>query len=242
MFPSSYGAGSKVQNDQGVAWSLHLETDHVLLADCSIELFRFPAPGHLASLPSLSYKYSCDLHNSGSLSHSWRVRAWKRGWQHSVQSEGPGAAPLEWSEVTRLDLQYRHTTKVQFQWKSRLIISWYSESPEGDPGYAAAQQLIWSPLHFLKVTLQMVHFRIADWENRIYLHEPGLLYQFQFPVCYGNGEKIAAVFTLKGGRRFTVSWKIATLTKNAETSSLPGGQMESWQRKWDLALQLRLRI
>lgn len=242
MFPSSYGAGSQVRNDQGVAWSLHLETDHVVVADCSIEVFRFPAPGHLASLPSLSYKYSCDLHNSGRKSHSWSVRAWKRGWQHSVQPEVPGAAPLEWSEVTRLDFQYRHTAGTQFQWNSRLIISWYSESAGEDPGYAAAQQLTWSPFNFLKVTLQMVHFRIIEWENRIYLHEPGLLYQFQFPVCYGHGEKIASVFTLKGGRHFTISWKIATLIKNAETSSLLVGQVVSWRRKWDLALQMRLRL
>lgn len=242
MFPSSYGAGGKVRNDQGLAWSLHLETDHFLVADCAIELFRFPAPGQQTSLPSLSYRYSCDLHNAGNQSHKWSVRAWKRGWQHPGKTGASGAAPLEWLEVTRLDLQYRYVAGTDFQWKSRLIVSWYSESLGEDPGYVTAQQFTWTPFPFLKATLQMVHFRIADWENRIYLHEPGLLYQFRFPVCYGHGEKIAAVFTMKGGPRFTFSWKIATLIKSAETSSSSYGRSDSWPRKWDLALQVRLRF
>ncbi|MGW8314151.1 MAG: hypothetical protein ACWGNV_01015 [Bacteroidales bacterium] len=242
MFPSSYGAGNKVENDQGASWAWHLEADRFVVADLFVELFRSPAPGPKISIPSISYRFGTELRNAGIHSYSWKIRAWKRGWQQTSLMEGSGTAPVKWSDVIRLDLQCGQIAGDILQWKSRLIISWYSRSPGKDAGYAAAQQLTWTPCSIFRATVQFVIFRVADWDNRIYLYEPGLYYHFQFPVCYGNGEKLTTVFTLKIRSHLTISWKMATLIKNSEASSASGDQMASLQRRWDLALQIRLQL
>lgn len=242
MFPSSYGAGSKMSNDQGVGWAWHLEAERIVVADLSIELFRFPDPVQRAPVPSHSYRIGAKFRNAGYGSLSWMVRAWKKGWQYTDKTDAAGPSPLKWAEVTRLDIQCRQSTGDQFQWVSRLIISWYSRSLDGNPGYASAQQFTWAPTDFFRTSVQLVHYRVGDWDNRIYLHEPGLYYHFQFPVCYGNGEKFAAVFTLKAGSRIALSWKIATQYKNAGGSSDSSDTEVLWQRKWDLALQVRLQL
>jgi len=242
MFPSSYGAGSKMSNDQGVGWIWHVEAERVVVADLSIELFRFPDPVQKASVPSHSYRIGANLSNVGKGSLSWRVRAWKKGWQYTAKTDAAGPSPMKWAEVTRLDLQCRQSAGDQFQWVSRLVISWYSRSPERNPGYACAQQFIWAPTALFRTSIQLLHYRVGDWDNRIYLHEPGLYYQFQFPVCYGTGEKIAAVFTLKAGSHLILSWKIATRYHNAEGTSGSTDADALWHRKWDLALQVRLQL
>jgi len=74
-----------------------------------------------------------------------------------------------------------------------------------------------------------VLFQVAEWENRIYLYEPGLYYSFSFPAFYGQGQKTTLLLTLKPLRRITLSAKISGVTNR----NIP---------HWESALQLRVNL
>ncbi|MCD4709782.1 MAG: hypothetical protein K8R52_02975, partial [Bacteroidales bacterium] len=116
-----------------------------------------------------------------------------------------------------------------FKWQTRLVISYYSQQLEEVPGFAAVQQVTLRTSWNLKATAQFVLFQVTDWENRIYLYEPGVYYSFSFPAYYGSGQKTTLLLTLKPVRRITFSVKISGITN-------------SGNQKWEAAIQLRLNL
>lgn len=240
MFPSAYAKGSRIRNDQGVAWTWNMEAGRLLVADLSVELFRLPAPGYLARIPGFSYRYGIHLRNAGTGEHRWSIRTWRKGWQQTANTGISGAPPTRWLQLTRLDLRYRHLQEQGWQFDSRLVLSWFSGTAPRSPDCAAAQQVSWAPSARFKATIQAVLFRVSRWENRIYLYEPGLYHHFDFPVCYGTGEKFAAVVSCRAGSRLTISGKLTARIKNPGGS--PSGPAVPLTRTYGLTLQARMRL
>jgi hypothetical protein len=110
-----------------------------------------------------------------------------------------------------------------------MVISRYSNQPDQHPGYAALQQITLGSSTYLKATVQFVLFRVADWENRIYLYEPGVYYSFNFPAYFGNGQKTTLLLIAKPTHRVRLSAKISGMTNRGI-------------KKWEAAFQLWLNL
>jgi hypothetical protein len=242
MYPSSYASGSHIENDQGIAISWHLEAGRFFLADLNVELFRYPAPGQLVRIPSSSYRLSCSIKNAGIRDYQWRLKISKKVWQITPVSLEPGPRPLIQQHVTRMDLQFKHSPAQGLQWQSRILLSWHSGQETSLPAYAAAQRISVMARHILRCTLQLVSFHVTEWENRIYLYEPGLYYSFNFPVCFGTGEKFSLVASLKAGRKITLSGKITLSTYHDRNTTGSGYDERDGNKKWDIGVQLRLNL
>lgn len=228
-YPSSYSSGSKIENEQGVAFHLHVETGKFVTAELTGELFRYPSPRYLTAVPSGGYRLDLSLHNPGKKLLQWRFRMVSKTWQTTPATETTKLRPLQDSRVTRIDGQLIYNFQDLFKWQTRLVISNYSQQLEQVPGYAAVQQITLCSSRNLKATVQFVLFRVTDWENRIYLYEPGVYYSFNFPAYYGDGQKTTLLLTLKPVQRITFSTKISGITN-------------SGNRKWEAAIQLRLNL
>ena len=238
--PSSYAYGSKTNNEMGVAMHLQLEPGQPFLVSFTGEVFHFPGPRFLCSVPSNSYKYGFTFQNSGAPEFKWRIRVTKKLWQTTPADNSIGLRSLKTKENTRCDLRliYDH----QVQWQSRLIITYGPDPRDSYPGYAVAQQITILAWQRLRTTLQFVVFEVPDWDHRIYLHEPGLYYDFSFPVCYGSGQKVVVTLKLKPFPVLTISGKLAlTSYKNRDTLG-SGNDLIPGNEKWMLALQLRLDL
>ena len=227
--PSSYGSGSSIKNDQGVAFYVHAETGKFVTAEMTGELFRYPSPRYLTGVPSTGSRLDLTLGNPVNNMIQWRLRVVSKSMQTTPHDENGGIRPLQDSRVTRLDGRLIYIQSDRFNWQSRLVISFYSHQQDRSPGYAALHQITLGSSGKLKTTLQIVLFQVADWENRIYLYEPGLYYSFNFPVFYGQGQKTTLLLTLKPIRRITLSAKISAVTNR----EIPF---------WESALQLRANL
>jgi hypothetical protein len=128
-----------------------------------------------------------------------------------------------------------------FQWQSRLVASFISES-RPVPGYAAIHQA-GAVLHdMLKCTVQFVVFNISRWDNRIYLYEPGLYHQFSFPSFYGKGQKITLVSALKPGKRIIFEGKFSMLTYHDRDQIGSGSEMVEGSRKFGTGFQIVVKL
>jgi len=269
MVPASYAAGSQLSNDRGVAVGWHLEAGSYFIADLKLERFRHAAPRYLSDVPSGSYKVSCTLKNSGLNDLQWKLKIYRKSWQTTMESEGPGIDPLTDRKVMRMEMQFeyipgrilnrqgdpfQHEGKIpatgrartnhraSLQWQSRLILSWVQGSPIQSPDYAVVQRISLSFPSTLRGSLQVAIFQVTTWENRIYIYEPGLLYSFNFPVCYGTGEKITGILSADAGRRITLSGKLTmTLYHDREFTGTGADRREGNQR-WEAGFQFRLKF
>ncbi len=238
--PSSYAYGSKTSNEMGVAMYLQLEPAQRFLFSFTGELFHFPGPRFLCAVPSSSYKYGFTFQNSGAPEFKWRIRVAKKSWQTTPDDNGMGLRSLKTNESTRCDLRFVYDHQVQ--WQSRLILTYGSHSSDSYPGYAVAQQISILAGQHLRTAIQFVVFEVPDWDHRIYLHEPGLYYDFSFPVCYGSGQKVVATLKLRPKPALTISGKLAVTSYRNRDTLGSGNDLMLGNEKWMLALQLRLDL
>jgi hypothetical protein len=126
------------------------------------------------------------------------------------------------------------------KWQSRIIVSFLSGKSNLITGYAAVHQVGMNLMQYLKCSFQFVVFCVADWDNRIYLYEPGLYYSFNFPVYYGRGQKISSVVSLKTGSRVTLAGKVSMITYNDRNETGSGNDLIEGNKKWEFEMQLRL--
>jgi hypothetical protein len=226
--PSSYGSGSRVQNEQGLAFHLRMESGKAMIIKLTGELFRYPAPRHLTQVPSEGYRLDLTLQDPGNITLQWRARLISKSWQTTPADKTSPVRPLLYTRVHRIDGQLIYNVQNRFRWLSRLVMGYCSHRQDSSTGYAAAQQLTYNPGP-VKVIVHYVVFQVSDWANRIYLHEPGFYYSFSFPVFYGSGQKTTLLFTLKPFPGLSVSAKIS-------------GTNNKGKQSWESGLQLRLRL
>jgi hypothetical protein len=226
--PSSYGSGSRIQNDQGLAFNLHMESGTTLIIKLTGELFRYPAPRYLTQVPSEGCRLALTLQNPDNRTIHWKTRLTSNYWQTTPADKHAAVRPLQNSRVHRLEGKVIYKFQDRFRWMNRLIVGYFSQGIKGSTGYAAVQQVSYDrgPL---KITAQCVLFEVEDWANRIYLHEPGFYYSFSFPVYYGSGQKSTLLLSIKLLDGLRISVRISS-TRNRGNQGLDGG------------VQLRLRF
>ena len=227
--PSSYGSGSHIRNEQGIAFHLHMEPGKYIIAKLTGELFRYPLPRYLCHFPSIGYRLDLSLQNPTNKILQWRARVVNKSWQTSPADLTSKIRPLQDNRISRFDARLIYFHHDRFRWQSRLVLSYYSQKQNSAPGYAALQQITLSTSKYFKATVQFVIFHVSNWENRIYLYEPDFYYNFSFPAFYGNGQKTTLLFTLKPLKGFSVSAKISGLRNHGN-------------QQWETGIQLLLKL
>lgn len=228
-YPSTYGSGSSPENEQGVALFLHVETGKTISAELTGELFRYLFPRYLSIVPSCGYRVDLVLLGPGKKPVQWKFRVVSKTWQTTPANETVKLRSLQDSRVSRMDARLTYNHQDLFRWQTRLVLSYFNQQHHPAPAFAAVQQITVGSNNKWKATIQFVLFQVTEWENRIYLYEPGLYYSFSFPAYYGSGQKTTLLLTLKPVRRLTLSAKLSGITNNGN-------------RKWESAIQLRLNL
>jgi len=227
--PSSYGYGSDIKNEQGLAFNLHVETGKFIIAELTTEVFRFPMPRYLTSVPSGAYRLDLTLQNAGTQLLEWKFRLYTKVWQSTPFDENSGIRPLQDHRVNRFDGQLVYNHLNRFKWQSRLVIGYSSNELKPALAYAAVQQITLVSPGKLRIRAQFVLFQVDLWENRIYLYEPGFYYSFNFPVHYGSGQRGTLLLTYKPASGVTISSKLSVIKNTGK-------------KLWDLGIQLRLNL
>lgn len=219
--PSSYSAGSHMNNEQGLAFHLQIECSASLIIKLTSELFRYPSPPFQSRLPSAGSRLDLSFQNPSGQALQWRARLVSKAWQTTPLENPYFFRPLRDSRVTRIDGQLIYKHHNDFRWQSRLVLGTCSHQKNQSTGYAAVEQV---SLHrnFFRITAQLVLFHVDEWANRIYLHEPGFYYSFSFPVYYGCGQKTSLLITCKPVKKLSVSTR-CSVTRNRGKQSWEGG-------------------
>lgn len=226
---SSYSSGSHIRNEQGFAFHLHMEPGKNIIAKLTGQVFHYPLPRYLTNVPSGGYRLDLSLQNPANKMIQWRARVVSKTWQASPADLFTKIRPLKDNRISRFDAQLTFKHHDQFRWQSRLVISYFSQQLNPAPGYATLQQVTLSTSPYLKATVQFVLFHVSDWENRIYLYEPGFYYSFSFPAYYGSGQKTTLLLTLKPTNGIRFSAKIS-------------GLLNHGNRKWESGIQMRFNF
>ncbi len=240
--PTSYASGNNISNENGFSIGFHMEPGTLFTADFLAEIFSFPFPRYLTDAPSVGYKYSCIIKNTGINQFQWKFRISKKFFQTTPGSEISGLREIRSSTVSRFEYGFTYLPQPNLKWQSRLLVSFLQTERKPSPGHAATQQLTFGFRKILKCTLQFVVFNVRDWNNRIYIYEPGLYYSFNFPVYYGIGQKLTSVVSLKPLKWMTLTGKASLITYYDRKETGSGNDLIPGNEKMELEIQLRLNL
>lgn len=240
--PSSYPSGNPLKNEQGLAYHLHMEPGPHIQANTTGEIIYYPSPKYGSVVPSVVYRLGLTLQNPGRDKLNWRVRLRKLIWQSTHDAGKAGIRPIREAHQTKVDLRIRHKPSSSFEWQSRLVLSFSSGSQLSLPAYAFLQEGKVQITPALSAKIQLVLFRVKDWENRIYLYQPGFYYSFHFPCYYGEGQKTTFLITLKTFKALTLSCKVSAINYRNRDSIGSGNDLTVGNKRWETGLQIRLTL
>ena len=239
ILSSSYASGSHIRNEDGISLHLQAEPGRYMKAGFTCALFLYPAPRYLTGVPSTGFKSRCILQHAGEGRFRWKLQLDRKVWQRTLSAETAGIRPLTTTKRNRASLLLRYSPVQTLQWQSRIVISLLSEGEMPSSGFTAYQQFRIQIIPALNVTLRFLVFQVKEWDNRIYIHEPGLYYSFRFPAFYGEGQKVNWVVSLKTGKRLALSGSFSVLSYSDRDRIGSGNDLIQGSRKWEAEIQFR---
>ena len=242
IIPSSYGSTSHIRNESGVSLHLDAEPGRLLRTSFTCGVYFYPAPRYLTDFPSVSFKSRWTLESTERTRFRWKFQTDCKIWQRTPSTGRTGPRPLITARRNKASLRLRYDPFPALQWQPRIIVSFLSGEDRHSAGYAACQQVRVQVTTGLYFTLRFLVFHVREWENRIYLYEPGLYYDFSFPACYGEGRKINSVISLRAGKKLTVSGSFSLISYTDRDEIGTGNERTEGPHKWDTGIQLRLRF
>lgn len=240
VFAASYGSGSHLQNETGLVICLHAEPARQFSAEVSSGFFHYPFPRHGIDQASSGFRQHILFQSMARGQWRWQCSLTHTSKQHSPASETAGPAALLSTNLTRLDGRIILFPEGKMKLMTRMVLNFCPRIQTQTAG-AFVQQANLQVMRSLKLKLQFVVFRIPSWEQRIYIHEPGLYQQFSFPVYAGAGQKSMLACQWETRRWLTVEGKISCLSYSDRQNIGSGPDQVSGHRKIRLELQIRLK-
>lgn len=127
-----------------------------------------------------------------------------------------------WSAKTQLDMAYSQYKKSSFGWMLSEHLAYKHR--------------------WLKVFSTIGYFHTQDFHSRVYIYEHPLLYNYSFPVFYGEGLRYMIDAEARIGKHIYMIAKVGTTNYFDRSSISTGHQQIDSSAMTDLAVQLRLRF
>lgn len=231
----AYGAGSRVQNEEGVYVAAESRLGGNWQLNVWGDVYYFPWLTSRTRSASMGWKGGTQLRYSVD-----PVNTWVLAYQLRMQERDEGKDDV----LTRIQA-YRN--KIRLQWQNsyaenlRWVVSldgicnrdWQTRY-----GWMVSGRVHWQTGAW-KLALATAYFDTDSYDERIYMYEPNLLYAMSFPMCYYRGVNEVGMmsYELSECIQFSCKYKL-TAYLNRTTIGSAQQQIHS-NVKQDLSFQLR---
>lgn len=140
---------------------------------------------------------------------------------------------------TRTDRCRCYVSMQRKNWNARTSLDYVmSQKEERSQGYMVSENLGYQ-WRWLRLAGSLGYFHTSDYESRIFVYEPGLLYQMSFGNYYGEGMRYALVARSEIGRHLLLITKLG-ITDYFDRDHISSGYQEIvGSSLTDLEIQLK---
>lgn len=140
---------------------------------------------------------------------------------------------------TRTDRCRCYVSMQRKNWNARTCLDYVmSQKEERSQGYMVSENLGYQ-WRWLRLAGSLGYFHTSDYESRIFVYEPGLLYQMSFGNYYGEGMRYALVARSEIGRHLLLITKLG-ITDYFDRDHISSGYQEIvGSSQTDLEIQLK---
>lgn len=240
----SFGENTAVQNEYGLCISLENKSINKLKCQAYADVFYFPERRYRVSKDK-TWGADINIVINYMLSETWQF--WLK---YGIKNKARDYITSDKEKHVLPHIRQRtylravYAPSPAWQWKATLqYVSATDYGRKRTSGFSMALESVMKPSNFpLKLQLLCAAFRTDDYDARISLYEPSLLYMFGHRMYSGRGWRTVGLLHWDIGR--SVSLQAQYAWTHYFDRNVIGSGMEEIQGadKSDLRLQLRLRF
>lgn len=243
LLSNAWGENSKTSNEAGICIGLETKLLQSVNLSAYGDFFYFPW-----------YRYQVDRRNtlgvSGNIQLSYshpyslgvliRYGIKNKAKNHTLSDERKYVLPYIRQRV-HAQVAYMPYPFLTSKTVAEFVRTSYGSNDKGN-GYALGETLKLASEDFpLQGSISGVWFRTDNYDSRVYLYEPGLLYTFSMNSLEGRGYRMAVNLRYDGGKRWMLQAKWGW-THYSDRNRISSGTEEiAGNNKADIQLQLRVK-
>lgn len=243
LLSNAWGENSKTSNEAGICIGLETKILQSVNLSAYGDFFYFPW-----------YRYQVDRRNtlgvSGNIQLSYshphslgvliRYGIKNKAKNHTLSDERKYVLPYIRQRV-HAQVAYMPYPFLTSKTVAEFVRTSYGSNDKGN-GYALGETLKLASEDFpLQGSISGVWFRTDNYDSRVYLYEPGLLYTFSMNSLEGRGYRMAVSLRYDGGKRWMLQAKWGW-THYSDRNRISSGTEEiAGNNKADIQLQLRVK-
>lgn len=167
-----------------------------------------------------------------------REDAGENDFSHAVEATDSKLLLNKTDHRGRLSLTYN---SEYWQFKTQGDVSYSCFRDEGSVGWMVSEVAGWHQGHW-RLSGMAGYFHTDDYDSRLYVYVPGVLYQFSFPSFYGKGIHYALNIRYDFSSRLMVMARLSTTDYFDRAVISSGLQMINHSAMTDLEVQLRWKF
>ncbi|MBN2697476.1 MAG: helix-hairpin-helix domain-containing protein [Bacteroidales bacterium] len=235
--PSAYATGSALQNETGPGILLNLYPFRNSAITYTLDYACFPRRKYRMNVPSVSFHSKTEVRYQAE-PVTLLITASSKKWEANPVSNDPGITPVRLLVRKRLGVRLSLQLTESVIWNSRIEISRYQNGPTRDEGMLMLHELSANLSGKTAFRFRVLMFGTSEWDNRIYLYEPGLLYDYNFMACYGRGSRFSGIFRFRVTESLQTAVKAGITAYNHVRETGSGNDLIPGNRKWDIGFQI----
>jgi len=239
LHPSGYAMGSRLQNETGPGMVLNIHPIRNFTLKYTMDYCYFPLMKYRINGPSSAFLSKIEvLYRKGSVIFLTELTS--KQWEVNRAGEDPGVSPVVLNKRDRLRMQFSMQLTEKYRWNARFDMSGLKGSVS-DRGALMYHEINGDLSESITFKFRYLLFGIGEWENRIYIYEPGLIYSFDFPATYGTGSKWSGIFQFRLLQGLRIGIKVSLTTFKNQTEIGSGNDLITGNKRWDIGAQMILK-
>lgn len=221
LYANSFSAGSSVQDESGIYLGLHWAPSSQWVIDAYGDMAYFAWPKYHTTGSTYSKDFLATV-----IFHPCQWLALHARYQLKEKN-------LATTQRMRFSL-----SMSKFSWTSKTLVDaiWSSQSR----GYMIGENCSYR-YRWLRLSGYLGYFHTTDYDSRVYVSEPGLLYTMSFGSYFGQGMRYALVAKVEIGKQVVLVGKYSTTNYFDRNHISSGLQQIDGSSQTDLELQLKWR-
>jgi hypothetical protein len=238
IYGNAFGESSGVQNEQGLYIGMATGLFKRTRLSAYVDVYKAPFLRYLTDAPSRGVDYLARLDYNPARNLQMYVQ-----FRHETKqrnSSDPDAALDYLKADQRTSLRFHVAYNPSSNWSLRSRVEWaWHERDEAVKGFAAYQDIIYSPTKLpMKFYLRYAIFD-ADYDARIYTFENDVLYAFSVPALSGRGTRWYGMISYQATRRLSFWFRVAQTWYADRTELGSGGDLINGRHKTEVKVQMR---
>ena len=243
IYANSFGENSKTQNETGIYLGIETSAIRDTKLLCYVDYFYFPWKRYRVDVAGTSgIEGVCQLSYSHNNSLSMLIK-------YSIKNKAQNYSTDEGKKYVLPYIRHRMRYQINYSLNENNSFKALADyTNTGYSGYGTANGFMFSATANLshksfplKASVSSAWFSTDDYNSRVYLYEPGLLYAFSMSSFYGKGTRTAVKLQYNYMKFLMLQAKLGW-THYTDRNTISSGTEEiRGNNKIDIQFQLRIK-